>query len=179
VYGTGETAVHALRGVDLEIVTELLSTDAVRVSAGNRVIISDWGGQLPLSGVDARVDPWGFTKYSALGVEEQRVNVTIKFSGPVAKRSGLGHGFRVEIQIVVWEQDKALTLPSGALFRHKDEWAVFSVEDGKAVRHEASVGHNNGTEAQVMNGINENVRVILYPGPGLSDGTRVTERKLN
>jgi HlyD family secretion protein len=160
---------------DLEIVAELLSTDAVRVEAGDRVIIEDWGGD-NLAGTVERVEPWGYTKLSALGVEEQRVNVIIRFDDPPEARLSLGHGFRVEARIVVWEDENALTVPSSALFRENGEWAVFEVIDGAAQLRRLEIGRNNGIEAQVLGGIEEGRTIILYPGPGLSDGIQVERR---
>ncbi|WP_417477115.1 efflux RND transporter periplasmic adaptor subunit [Maricaulis sp.] len=164
---------------DLEVVAELISTDAVRVSAGNRVIIDNWGGDVPLSGTVDRVEPWGFTKFSALGVEEQRVNTIIRFTSPLADRVNLGHGYRVEAQIVVWESEDALTVPSSALFRHEGGWAVFVVTGGKARLTPVDVGRTNGQQAEILAGVAEAAEIILYPGPGLADGTRVERRNDN
>ncbi len=164
---------------DLEIVVELLSTDAVKVEVGNRVIIDDWGGQNALSGAVHRIEPWGFTKFSALGVEEQRVNAVIRFTDPEEKRGNLGHGFRVEVRIVIWEDENALTVPSSALFRDRGNWAVFVVQDGKAVLTPVKVGHNNGVQAEVLGGIEAGAKIILYPGQGIVDGSRVEQRTVN
>lgn len=161
---------------DLEIVAELLSRDAVRIAEGARVIIDDWGGDQPLAGAVERVEPWGFTKFSALGVEEQRVNVIIRFAGPAEARASLGHGFRVEVRIVVWEDDDPLTVPSSAVFREDGGWAVFTIEDGRARLTNVDVGHNNGLQAEILGGLEEGASLVLYPGPELSGGTRVTER---
>ena len=161
---------------DLEVVVELLSTDAVQVSPGNRVLIEDWGGSEALGAVVERVDPWGFTKFSALGVEEQRVNVLVKFVDPRPRQFGLGHGFRVEARIVVWEDDDALTVPSSALFRDGADWAVFVVDEKSASLRKVEIGHNNGTQAQVLRGLKLGERVILYPSSVLSDGARVAQR---
>ena len=163
---------------DLEIVAELLSGDAVRVTTGDRVIVDDWGGPRPLDGIVQRVEPWGFTKFSALGVEEQRVNVIIGFTGPPEERPSLGHGFRVEVGIVIWENPDALTLPSSALFRDAGGWAVFAVEDGRARLTPVEIGQDNGQQAEVLGGIDPDASVILYPGPGLADGTRVAKREI-
>lgn len=163
---------------DLEVLVELLSTDAVQVSPGDRVVIEDWGRAEPLNGVVERVDPWGFTKFSALGVEEQRVNAVIRFLDPQPQQAGLGHGFRVEARIVVWKEDNALIVPSSALFRDGADWAVFTVVDGTAVLREVEIGRNNGTQAEVQEGLEEGDRVILYPSSGLSDGARVAQREL-
>jgi HlyD family secretion protein len=161
---------------DLEIVAELISTDAVQIAAGDRVIIDNWGGDTPLNGVVERVEPWGFTKFSALGVEEQRVNTIIRFVDPLDVRTGLGHGYRVEARIVVWESDGALTVPSSALFRHNGDWAVFAVSGGKAKLCLVEIGHNNGKLAEITDGLSEDAVVILYPGPDLSNGARVERR---
>ncbi|MDD7910981.1 HlyD family efflux transporter periplasmic adaptor subunit [Pseudovibrio exalbescens] len=163
---------------DLEIVVELLSTDAVQVSAGDRVIIDAWGGDEPLNGVVDRVDPWGFTKFSALGVEEQRVNAVVHFTDPAETRQSLGHGYRIEAQIVVWENDNALKIPSNALFRDGTNWAVFAVEDGIARLKTVEVGQNNGIHAQILSGLEEGNTLIQYPASGIEDGLKVIPRHM-
>lgn len=161
---------------DLEIVAELLSTDAVQVAPGNRVIVANWGGPKPLDGVVEKVEPWGFTKYSALGVEEQRVNTIIRFADGNGRPPRLGHGFRVEVRIVTWEDEAALSVPSAALFREGAGWAVFLVEDGDVRFQPVEIGANNGTFAQVLSGLDEGAQVVLYPGPELVDGAAVAQR---
>ena len=163
---------------DLEIVCELLSTDAVQVSPGNRVIIDNWGGNTPLAGRVERIEPWGFTKYSALGVEEQRVNTIIRFTGDAASRANLGHGYRVEARIIVWEGSDVLAVPSAALFRHQDQWAIFTVINNRAKLTQVSVGHNNGEYAEIIHGLQAEQTVVLYPSPDLTDGVKVTQRKV-
>ncbi len=166
---------------DLEVVAELLSTDAVRVSPGDRVIVESWGGPNPLGGVVERVEPWGFTKYSALGVEEQRVKVIIRFTDLIERRESLGHGFRVETRIVVWEAEDALTVPSSALFRQGagsvGGWALFAVQDARARLTPVQVGRNNGVQAQILSGLDAGAEIVLYPGPGLADGAGVERRE--
>lgn len=164
---------------DLEIVVELLSTDAVQISVGDPVIISDWGGSRELTGKVSRVDPYGITQYSALGVEEQRVNAVIAFVSPSEDYKGLGHGFRVETRIVVWEEQDTVIVPSSALFRDRGKWAVFVVVDGVTELRPIETGPNNGIEAQVTAGLSEGDRVVLYPSSGLSAGMKVTERVIN
>lgn len=164
---------------DLEIVTELLSTDAVRVSVGNRVIITNWGGPTPLNGIVERIDPWGFTKFSALGVEEQRVNTVIKFRDPPEYRKSLGHGFRIETRIVIWEDKNALIVPSSALFREQDDWVVFVINNGIAALRKITIGHNNGIQAEVRSGLEAGDKVVLYPSSGLTNDSRVVKRNLN
>ena len=163
---------------DLEIVAELLSPDAVKVERDNRVIIANWGGEGDLDGSVLRIDPYGYTKVSALGVEEQRVGTVIGFTGPREARQGLGHGYRVEVRIVVWERPDALTVPSGALFRDGGGWAVFAVRDGRAVLVPVTVGRNNGTQGEVISGLAAGDRVILFPSSALADGSRVAQRHI-
>ena len=164
---------------DLEVWVELLSTDAVRVSPGDRVLIENWGGPETLNGVVDHVEPLGFTKVSALGVEEQRVNTIIRFTDPKQGQKGLGHGFRVEARIVVWEDENALIVPSSALFRDGQDWAVFVVAVGIAKLRRVEIGRDNGIQAQILGGLEMGDRVILYPSSGLSEGTRVAQRKIN
>lgn len=164
---------------DLEVLVELLSTDAVQVAPGDHVLIEKWGGPGSLNATVARIDPWGFTKYSALGVEEQRVNTIIRFDDSSPAHSGLGHGFRVEARIIVWKEEDALIVPSSALFREGQDWAVFLVEDDIAKLRQVDIGHNNGTQAQVIKGLESGDRVILYPASGLNDGMRVEQREVH
>lgn len=160
----------------LEIVAELLSTDAVKINVGNRVIIDNWGGDKTLSGRVERIDPWGYTKYSALGVEEQRVKIVIQFNQPIEQDINLGHGFRVEVKIVIWQDEQVLTLPSSALFREGTDWAVFKIIDGVASKSLVEIGYNNGSDAQLLAGLNLDDKVILYPSSTLVDGQTVQQR---
>jgi HlyD family secretion protein len=164
---------------DLEVVSELLSTDAVQVTVGDPVIIADWGGPTELNGEVIRIDPFGITQYSALGVEEQRVNAVIAFASPPEDYNGLGHGFRVEIQIIVWEAEDTLIVPASALFRSRETWVVFVVVNGIAKLRMIEIGPNNGIQAQVTSGLSKGERVILYPSSGLSEGMSVVERVIN
>ncbi|SHI65116.1 HlyD family secretion protein [Shimia gijangensis] len=163
-------------GTDLEVVVELLSTDAVQVHVGDRVLITNWGGAKDLNGTVERIDPWGFTKYSALGVEEQRVNAVIRFTDPPESLVSLGHGFRVETRIVVWEAEDIVIAPSSALFRDNGNWAVFVVQEGAAILTPVVPGQNNGLDAQIIEGLEAGQGVILYPSAGLSDGAKVASR---
>ena len=160
----------------LEIVSDLLSTDAVRVKPGARAMIEQWGGDRMLDAKVRRVEPSGFTKISALGVEEQRVNVVLDFVNPAEAFAALGDAYRVEVRIVIWETAKALKVPTGALFREGEQWAVYVVEEGRARRTQVQLGHQTGQEAEVLSGLSENARVILHPGDTLVDGTRIKER---
>lgn len=157
---------------DLEVVAELLSSDAVKVSPGDRVIIDKWGGDKALAGIVNRIEPLGFTKVSALGVEEQRVKTIIDF----AERNDderLGDGFRVEVKIVVWEDNAALRVPASALFRTGEDWAVFKVVNKRARRAIVEIGRNNGVDAEVLSGLEEGSEIILFPGGDMEDGVLV------
>jgi HlyD family secretion protein len=157
----------------LEIVSDLLSTDAVRVKPRARAIIEQWGGDKALAATVRRVEPAGFTKISALGVEEQRVNVVLDFADPSAAFAALGDAYRVEVRIVVWEAAEVLKVPTSALFRDADRWAVYRIEDNRAVRTVVEIGHQTGQEAEITSGLSANARVILHPGDTLNDGARV------
>jgi len=160
----------------LEIVADLLSTDAVRVKRGARTIIEQWGGERQLEARVRRIEPSGFTKVSALGVEEQRVNVVLDFVDPAAAWAELGDAYRVEVRIVIWESAAVLKVPTSALFREREKWAVYTVENGRARRVIVELGHQTGQEAEVLSGVSDGVRVILHPGDTLADGARVRER---
>ncbi|MCK5623632.1 MAG: HlyD family efflux transporter periplasmic adaptor subunit [Alphaproteobacteria bacterium] len=160
---------------DLEIVVDLLSGDAVRIREGAEVTIEDWGG-VSLAGRVRRVEPYAFTKVSALGIEEQRVNVIVDFTDPQEKWQGLGHGYRVDAHILDWRGEDVLKLPLGALFRDGDSWAVFVAEDGVAKLRHIEIDHGNGREAEVLDGLAEGATVILHPGDRISDGVRVLSR---
>jgi HlyD family secretion protein len=160
----------------IEIVADLLSTDAVRVSRGAEVLVEQWGGNHSLHGRVRRVEPSGFMKVSALGVEEQRVNVIIDFVD-LKEAARLGDGFRVEVRIVLWKEDDVLKVPVGALFRQGNDWAVFVVNEGRARRQGVQIGQRNENEAQIMDGIDAGATLVLHPPDTLTDGTRVTVRE--
>lgn len=160
----------------LEIVVDLLSTDAVRVRRGARAIIEQWGGEQQLEARVRRIEPSGFTKISALGVEEQRVNVVLDFVDPAAAFAALGDAYRVEVRIVIWEAAAVLKAPTSALFRQGEKWAVYTVEDGRARRVIVELGHQTGQEAEVLSGVAEGAPVILHPVDTLVDGARVKEK---
>ncbi len=180
VVPAGEPLVEVGDPAELEIVSDLLSTDAVRVRPGQRVIIDQWGGAEPLAGVVRRVEPYGFTKISALGVEEQRVNVIIDFDGPPAHAAPhsvtLGDGYRVEVRIVVWEADDVLKAPTSSLFRHGDDWAVWVAAAGRATLRPIRLGVRGPLEAQVLDGLTAGEQVIVHPSDAITDGTATVER---
>ena len=163
---------------ELEVVVDLISSDAVQVEVGDPVIIDDWGGTGTLDGEVRRIDPFAVTKFSALGVEEQRVPVTVALTGPPEARRALGHGYRVEARIVVWRDEDALRVPSSALFRSGEDWAVFVAVDGRAELRTVRIGRNNGLLAEVTEGLSPGDRVILYPSAAISDGSRIAQRSL-
>lgn len=161
---------------ELEVVVDLISSDAVQVETGNQVIIDDWGGPSVLAGEVRRIDPFGITQFSALGVEEQRVPVTVALTGPPEERRALGHGYRVEARIVVWQDDEALRVPSSALFRAGDDWSVFVAENGRAELRTIQIDRNNGIIAEVLDGLAPEDRVVLYPSAAIEDGVSIAER---
>jgi HlyD family secretion protein len=161
---------------ELEIVTDLLSADAVRVREGAEVIIEEWGGQEPLRGTVRRVEPFGFTKISALGIEEQRVNVITDFVSPREKWASLGHGYRVMTRMVVSQRRGVLKVPVSALFRTGEDWTVFAVNDRRAVVRKVTVGLRNPLEAEILDGLTEKDQVILHPSDRIADGVTVEPR---
>jgi HlyD family secretion protein len=161
---------------DLEIVTDLLSTDAVKVKPGAAVVIDRWGGEGSLAGVVQRIEPAGFMKISALGVEEQRVNVVIDFVDPRERRASLGDGFRVEVRIVVWEKADVITAPTSSLFRTDGDWSVFVVEGDVVRRRTVKIGERNEQLAEVLEGLQPGDKVVAYPGESLTDGTNISQR---
>jgi HlyD family secretion protein len=162
--------------LDLEIVADLLSTDAVQSKVGAPVRIDGWGGT-PIRGKVVRIDPAGFLKVSALGIEEQRVRVTIDFLDPPEAWSQLGHDYRVIVHVVTWSGGDALTVPVSALFRKGDEWAVFAIENGRARTTIVKIGHRNNRLAEVLSGVSPGGQIVLHPSDRVGDGTRVAQRE--
>lgn len=161
----------------IEMVTDLLSSDAVRVKAGAPVVIEDWGGEHPLRGRVRLVEPYAFTKISALGVEEQRVNVVIDFTEPLEAIERLGHGYRATVRIVTWSAPEALKVPVSALFRAGSQWSVFTVDRKSRARlRKVAIGHMNDQEAEVLGGLNAGERVLLHPSDKVGDGVKVAGR---
>jgi HlyD family secretion protein len=161
---------------DLEVEIDVLSSDAVKIAPGAKVFLEHWGGDKPLSGQVRLVEPSGFMKRSALGVEEQRVNVIIDFVDPPEKRSRLGDAYRVEARIVIWSANDVLKVPSGCLFRRGNDWAVFAVQDGSAQLRRVTVGRNNALETEITSGLEDGAVVILHPGDKIQPGIRVVPR---
>lgn len=162
---------------DLEIEVDVLSTDAVRIRPGARVLLEQWGGDQALNGRVRLIEPSAFTKVSALGIEEQRVNVIIDFVDSPETRPSLGDGFRVEAAIVEWESSDVLTVPTGALFRDGDSWSVFVARRNTAQLTIIEIGHRNDEAAEILSGLQEGDRVILYPGDRVENQMRIEERQ--
>lgn len=159
---------------DMEVTVDLLSSDAVRIAPGAKAEISDWGGDKVLSATVRRIDPAGFTKVSALGIEEQRVNLVLDLED---KDPRLGHGFRVYARLTLWQSDETLQLPISALFRDGRQWSLFAIRDGRARQVPVEIGHMNDEVAELIGGLAEGDRVILHPSDMVSDGTLVEERQ--
>ena len=162
---------------DLEIVVDVLSTDAVEIRPGAEVTIVHWGGPAALSGRVRRVEPAAFTKVSTLGVEEQRVNVLIDIVSPAGQWASLGDAYQVDAQIVVFTLDDAIIIPAGALFRRGDQWKVFVVKDGRAQIRDVQLLRRSGRFAAIASGLKQDDVVIVYPGDRVASGVRVGVRK--
>jgi HlyD family secretion protein len=161
---------------DLEVIVDVLTTDAVEIRPGAPVLIDRWGGPAPLEGKVRIVEPAAFTKVSALGVEEQRVWVIIDITSPRESWATLGDAFRVDVRITVEETPAATLLPSSALFRRGEEWATFVVGDGVAREVPVTLARRAGQLASVTGGVKEGDRVVIFPPSTLEHGARVVER---
>jgi HlyD family secretion protein len=175
VVPVGEPLIEIGNPTRTEIVADLLSTDAVRIPQGAEVLIDQWGGNQPLKGRVRRVEPAGFMKVSALGVEEQRVNVLIDFEDP-STAVRLGDGYRVEVRVIVWHENDVIKVPVGSLFRRGNEWAAFVVDGDRVRLQPVELGQRNDSEAQITKGLSPGQTVVLHPPDTLIDGTRVTVR---
>jgi HlyD family secretion protein len=183
IHRESEGAVHAGEPLmeignvrDLEVRVEVLSSDAVRIAPGMTVLFKRWGRDEPLTGRVRRVEPAGFTKFSSLGVEEQRVLVIADITSPPEMWRVLGDGYRLEAHFIVWEGRDILQVPTSALFRSGKEWSVFVEEQGKARRRAVEIGQRTGLTAQIVSGLKENERVVAYPDDAISDGTKIRQR---
>lgn len=176
VLTSGTPLVEVGDPADLEVEVDVLSEDAVKVRPGNPVHIEQWGGGKRLEGVVRTIEPRAFTKVSALGVEEQRVNIIIDFTGPKEERATLGDGYRVEAAIVIWEDAAVLKVPISALFRKDDRWVAFVVENGRARLRPIELGRRNSLDALVVVGLKADESVILHPSDDIQQGARVTRR---
>ena len=163
---------------DIEVVVDLLSRDAVRVQPGARVEFSQWGGDTPLIGAVQRIEPLGRLKVSALGIEEQRVNLIIGFAAGAARQAArLGHGFQLEATVVLWQAPAVLRVPIGALFRGNDGgWRVFVIDAGRARARAVQIGHINDEYGEALAGLAAGEKLVLNPGSQIAEGTRVRPR---
>ena len=161
---------------DLEVAADLLSTDAVKVKAGATAWIAEWGGSKDLAARVRLIEPSGFTKFSALGVEEQRVRVVLDIVEPRESWTQLGDGFRVNVRIAIWETNDAVRVPLGALFRDGQSWATYVARDGRAVLTTIEIGQVNARDAQIVGGVSAGDQVVLHPSDRIRDGTPITER---
>jgi HlyD family secretion protein len=161
---------------DLEVVVDVLTTDAVQIKPGIPVRIERYGAGTPLEGRVRLVEPSAFTKISALGVEEQRVNVLIDLVSPPEQWKTLGDGYRVETRIIVYQEENAVKAPGGALFREGNQWAAFVMDGSKVRKRMVEVGHRNGVEATIAKGLEVGEEVIVYPSDAVKDGVRAKQR---
>ena len=162
--------------LDLEVVADLLSTDAVQIKQDSTVQIDSWGGS-PIKGKVTRVDPAGFMKVSALGIEEQRVRTTIDLAEAPEVWSRLGHDYRVIVHVVIWSASDVLTVPVGSLFRKGNDWAVYAVKAGRARTTLVRIGHRNVQQAEVLSGLSAGDRVVLHPSDRVKEGAAVAQRE--
>lgn len=173
---TGQPLLEIGDPAQLEVEVDVLSADAVRIGPGTAVVFRRWGREEPLAGVVRRVEPVGFTKVSALGVEEQRVWVIVDFTSPRELWQRLGDGYRVEASFILWQGEDVLQIPASSLFRDGDGWAAFVVRDGRATKRPIEIGQKSGPAAQVLAGVEEGERVIVHPDDRLREGVRVVSR---
>lgn len=163
---------------DLEIVVDFLSIDAVRIKSGQQVVIEEWGGEYNLNGIVRKVEPFGYTKVSSLGIEEQRVDVIIDLVDTKDQWASLGHGYQVEAKVILWQDQSVLKLPITSLFRENTDWSVFVVEEGRATLKKVQIGKKNAFEAQVLSGVEQGEQVILHPSNQIKNGVLIEERKI-
>lgn len=173
--GTGILTLGDLDSLEIEV--DVLSPDAVRLQPGMPVEFERWGGDAVLAGRVQRVEPSGFTKVSALGVEEQRVWVVVELTGDREAWYRLGDGYRVEARFIVWQGDDVLQVPAGALFRVGDRWSVYVIDGGRVRHRQVTPGRRGGLLVQVVDGLRAGERVVLHPGQDLRDGARVRVRR--
>lgn len=174
---TGEPLLEVGDPSALEIEVDVLSADAVKITSGMKVLFDRWGGEQPLVGKVRLIEPVGFTKISALGVEEQRVLIISDFTSPAEQWQRLGDGYRVEARFILWHQEDVLQVPASSLFRYNTGWAVFVLDNNRAIRRMVKVGQRNGLVAQILEGIEEGEVVINHPSDEVEDGVRVVVRE--
>jgi HlyD family secretion protein len=162
--------------VNLELVADILSNDAVRLQKGALAYVERWGGPDPLHAKLDRIDPKARTKVSALGIEEQRVDAYFMLTSPPEDRVSLGDGFSVFLRIIEWRADDVLQIPLSAVFRDGDAWAVFVAQDGRAVLRNVALGQRNGQVVQILSGLEESEKVVTHPSDDIAEGAALVER---
>jgi HlyD family secretion protein len=172
----GTTLVTVGDPTDLEIVADLLSSDAIRVSPGTRAIVERWGGPNALEAELRSIDPVARTKVSALGIEEQRVDARLDILSPPDARAGLGHGFSVFLRLIEWEEEAVLQAPLSALFRQGPDWYVFVADNGIARLTQVEAGRRNEVSVQILSGLEPGMRVVTHPSDQIADGAEIVER---
>ena len=176
---TGEPLLEVGDPSVLEIEVDVLSADAVKIKPGMKVLFDRWGGEQPLEGIVRIIEPVGFTKISALGVEEQRVLIISDFTSPADLWQRLGDSYRVEARFILWHQEDVLQVPASSLFRYQQGWAVFIIDGKRTKRREVKVGQRNGLLAQILEGVKEGETVINHPSDEVEEGRRVKVRPNN
>jgi len=170
---TGEPLLEVGDPSALEIEVDALSSDAVKIKPGMQVKFDRWGGKQSLEGIVRLIEPVGFTKTSALGVEEQRVLVISDFTSPAEVWQRLGDGYRVEAKFILWHDENVLQIPTSSIFRIQDDWAVFVVENNTAKLRKIKIGKRNGLYAQILDGLNLDEIVIDHPANDIENGKKV------
>ena len=160
---------------DLEIVVHLLSGDAVAIQPGTTARVDGWGGP-PIDARVHKIEPAAYTKVSALGIEEQRVDATLDPTAPQETWKALGHGFRVMVHIATWKSDAVVRVPLGALFRRGNDWSVYRVVNGAAVLTPIVIDHRNGSFAEVVSGLADGDAVVVHPSDSVADGIKIEPR---
>lgn len=154
----------------MEVVIDVLSTDAVRVRPGDDVEIVEWGGEQPIHDRVRSIEPAAFTRVSALGVDEQRVNVLITIPD---RPASLGDGFRVEARMTVWQAPNVITAPASAVFQRGQGWRVFVVDHGRARVRQVEIGHRTEASVEIVRGLTPGTKVVLFPSDKIEEGVRV------
>jgi len=173
---SGQVLLEVGNPQSLEVIVDVLSNDAVKINPGMAVELKRWGGDELILGEVKRVEPVGFTKVSALGVEEQRVWVVVNIVSPFEKWQRLGDAYRVEANFILWQNESVMQVPTSALFRHQQHWAVFVKQEGAAKLHPVEVGKRNGLNAEIILGLTFAQQVITYPSDDVDDGVAVALR---
>jgi HlyD family secretion protein len=172
----GEALLEVGDPTALEIEVDVLSADAVKILPGMPVRFERWGGPQPLQGIVRTVEPTGFTKISALGVEEQRVLIISDLTSPAEHWQQLGDGYRVDANFIIWHEEDVLQIPASSLFRHNEKWAVYKIENNEARLQTVNIGKHNGLVAQVLQGLSIGDELIDHPGNEVEDHRQVKVR---